>query len=201
MAGLNFLKRLSAAALVLLALAACLPTVRAASGMEVSGSADVVITALSTSHSTGAAAGAARDGNCKAILEATLPAPGAWASFTLTVQNRGTRAATLSRVLQQDDTPDKILVSFGISDTDTGETLAPGETCSITIVAQVDPAVRAAVLDENGSFALTLVYNAAGENAGTGGSPQTGDRFPLLPLSALAALSLICFVLLRRRVK
>lgn len=186
------LKRLLAVIVTTLLLVSCLPTVLAAPSAAVSGSADVVITTLSASHSTGASAGAAPEGDSRVVMEANLPSPGAWASFTLTVENRGDRAAVLSRVLQQDDTPDNILVSFGISNDAAGETLAPGSTCTITIVAQVDPATADTTLEANGDFSLTLIYDTAGY------SPKTGDDTPLLTLFLVMVFSLTALMPLRK---
>ena len=71
--------------------------------------------------------------------------------------------------------------------------MAPGERCTLTIVAQVDPNMTDAILQADGSFSLKLVYQADGT------LPETGDRFPTMGLCLLAAGSLILFLLLRRR--
>ena len=190
---MKILKHLPAAVLVILMLAFGFPRVLAASRMEVTGSADVVITSVSADASTGASARAEREDGQQALMEAGFSCPGAWTRFTLTVENHGSIAAVLSQVLQQDDTPREIHVSFGISDSDTGEILAPGERCTLTIVAQVDPNMTDAILQADGSFSLKLVYQADGT------LPETGDRFPTMGLCLLAAGSLILFLLLRRR--
>lgn len=189
---MNTRKRLAAVVLTALVLVSCLSSALAAPNVEVSGSADVVITALSASHSTGADAGAVQEGDSRAVMTADLSRPGAWACFTIGVENRGDCAAVLSQVLQQDDTPADLLISFGISNADAGELLAPGETCTVTIVAQVDPSLTASTLAAEGSFALTLVYDAAAD------SPKTGDSTPALSLFLLMALSLAALVLLKK---
>lgn len=186
------LQRLSAVLLAVVLLC-CPGPAWAAPSVEVSGSADVVITDLSASHSAWASADAAREGDSRAVMEASLAAPGAWANFTLTVVNRGTKAAVLSQVLQRDDTPDNILVSFGISNEDAGETLSPGQSCTVTIVAQVDPALTDAALASSGDFALTLVYDAAGD------SPKTGDTAPVIPAFTAMAISFTAIALLSKK--
>lgn len=190
---MKILKHLPAAVLAMLMLAFGFPRVLASSGIEVTGSADVEITGVSADASAGATARAAREDGQQALMEAGFSCPGAWTRFTLTVENRGSSAAVLSQVRQQDDTPQEIRVSFGISDSDTGEILVPGERCTLTIVAQVDPDAADDILQADGSFALSLIYQADGT------APETGDRFPTLGLCLLAAGSLILFLVLRRR--
>ena len=122
------LSRISAGLLAAVLLASGTPSALGAPSAQVSGDADVAITHISASHSSsGAEASAETIDDSSAALQATLSIPGAWACFSLTVENRGTSGAVLSQVVQQDETADPLLVSFGISDHDAGELLAPGE--------------------------------------------------------------------------
>ena len=164
----------------------------------VEGEADVVISHCEATCSTGAWAQAIPVGEDSLQMQARLDRPGAWASFSFTVENRGSAGAVLSDVLQTDETPEGIQVSFGISNADAGETLAPGERCTVSVVVQVDPQMTGARLETGGDFSLVLVYRASGEH-----SPATGDGFPLWPTIAMAGagLSLPVLLWLRRREK
>lgn len=154
----KFTAGLAAAAL----LTAGMPGPLAASAAQASGGAHVVITHLSSSHSSrGAEASAAAIDSSSTALQATLSLPGAWACFDLTVENQGSSDAVLSQVVQQDKTAEGLLVSFGISGIDAGEKLAPEEQCKVSIVVQLDPELSAENLSPSGDFLLNLVYDAA----------------------------------------
>lgn len=173
------LSRISAGLLAAVLLASGTPSALGAPSAQVSGDADVVITHISASHSSsGAEASAETIDDSSAALQATLSIPGAWACFSLTVENRGTSGAVLSQVVQRDETADPLLVSFGISDHDAGELLAPGEQCTVSIVVELDPELTAETISSDGDFNLSLVYDAAETTAppdsGDGGSDDNG---------------------------
>lgn len=173
------LSRISAGLLAAILLASGTPSALGAPSAQVSGDADVAITHISASHSSsGAEASAETIDDSSAALQATLSIPGAWACFSLTVENRGTSGAVLSQVVQRDETADPLLVSFGISDHDAGELLAPGEQCTVSIVVELDPELTAETISSDGDFNLSLVYDAAETTAppdsGGGGSDDNG---------------------------
>lgn len=179
------LSRISAGLLAAVLLASGTPSALGAPSAQVSGDADVAITDISASHSSsGAEASAETIDDSSAALQATLSIPGAWACFSLTVENRGTSGAVLSQVVQQDETADPLLVSFGISDHDAGELLAPGEQCTVSIVVELDPELTAETISSDGDFNLSLVYDAAettdppdsggGSDTNGGGSDDNG---------------------------
>lgn len=173
------LSRISAGLLAAVLLASGTPSALGAPSAQVSGDADVAITHISASHSSsGAEASAEAIDDSSAALQATLSIPGAWACFSLTVENRGTSGAVLSQVVQRDETADPLLVSFGISDHDAGELLAPGEQCTVSIVVELDPELTAETISSDGDFNLSLVYDAAETTAppdsGDGGSDDNG---------------------------
>lgn len=173
------LSRISAGLLAAVLLASGTPSALGAPSAQVSGDADVAITHISASHSSsGAEASAETIDDSSAALQATLSIPGAWACFSLTVENRGTSGAVLSQVVQRDETADPLLVSFGISDHDAGELLAPGEQCTVSIVVELDPELTAETISSDGDFNLSLVYDAAETtvppDSGGGGSDDNG---------------------------
>ena len=137
----------------------CKMPVYAAPAAQVGGNADVIIRSCSVSHSPDADASVTPDGDSKVVMKADLSVPGEWACFKFTVENKGSADAILSDVIQFDDTPEEILISFGISDKNAGETLKAGEQCRISIVAQLDSEMTEDI-SADGDFALTLVYEA-----------------------------------------
>lgn len=90
------------------------------------------------------------------------------------------------RAAQRDQTPPDVAVSFGISGADEGETLAPGQTCTVSVL--VRRAEDAASTDGEGAFSLALYY-AAEKTA-----PATGD-------GGLSAAAVLLFLLLAERRK
>ena len=165
-------------------------------------------THISASHSSsGAEASAETIDDSSAALQATLSIPGAWACFSLTVENRGTSGAVLSQVVQQDETADPLLVSFGISDHDAGELLAPGEQCTVSIVVELDPELTAETISSDGDFNLSLVYDAAettdppdsgggSDDNGASNSPESGSSGNTdAPRTADTALPLLAGVI------
>lgn len=203
------LSRISAGLLAAVLLASGTPSALGAPSAQVSGDADVVITHISASHSSsGAEASAETIDDSSAALQATLSIPGAWACFSLTVENRGTSGAVLSQVVQQDETADPLLVSFGISDHDAGELLAPGEQCTVSIVVELDPELTAETISSDGDFNLSLVYDAAETTAppdsddggsddnGASNSPESGSSGNTdAPRTADTALPLLAGVI------
>lgn len=145
---------------------------QAAQTTQVSGSANVVLREVSTQSSTGASAQASIGEENQATLQADLTLPGSWAAFTIVAENCGEKEANLSNVLQQQDMPENVNVSFGISDRDAGEKLQPGEQCAVSVVVEADPEETES-FDETGSFSLTLIYDADEGTTGTG----TGHGF------------------------
>ena len=212
----SFLKITSRAALGLLLCAGLLfpaAQAQAAQTTQVSGSADVVLREVSTQSSTGASAQASIGEENQATLQADLTLPGSWAAFTIVAENCGEKEANLSNVLQQQDMPENVNVSFGISDADAGEKLQPGEQCAVSVVVEADPDETES-LDETGSFSLTLIYDAdegttgtePGTDSGTqsGGesdetSPQTGDHFPIFAACAAVAAAAGCVYVWNRK--
>lgn len=181
---------------------------QAAQTAQVSG-ADVILSEVLTQSSTGASAQASIQEKNQATLQADLTLPGSWAEFTIVAQNRGQQEARLSQVLQHQDMPENVSVSFGVSDADTGETLGPGEQCEVSVVVEADPEETES-FDESGSFSLTLIYDADEEEDGTesgtesgGGtdeeSPQTGDNFPSAAAGLAGAAALGCVYFFARR--
>lgn len=172
---------------------------QAAQTTQVSGSANVVLREVSTQSSTGASAQASIGEENQATLQADLTLPGSWAAFTIVAENCGEKEANLSNVLQQQDMPENVNVSFGISDRDAGEKLQPGEQCAVSVVVEAVP-------DETGSFSLTLIYDADEGTTGTqsGGeseetSPQTGDHFPVFAACAAVAAAAGCVYVWNRK--
>lgn len=201
----SFLKITSRAALGLLLCAGLLfpaAQAQAAQTTQVTGSANVVLREVSTQSSTGASAQASIGEENQATLQADLTLPGSWAAFTIVAENCGEKEANLSNVLQQQDMPENVNVSFGISDMDAGEKLQPGEQCAVSVVVEADPEETES-FDETGSFSLTLIYDVdegtTGTDSGTqsggeseGASPQTGDHFPVFAVCAAVAAAAGC---------
>ena len=190
----------------------CSLQVQAAPAAKVSGNASVVIYSYSVSHSAEAEAVMHKKGEDQVVMQADLSMPGEWACFEFTVENTGNVEAILSKVIRADDTPEDILVSFGISDKDVGETLKPGEKCKISIVVQVDPKLTDD-LSTNGDFSLTLVYKASaltgndddkkdietGEKSSVKkNTPKTGDRSYLPFAVAGLLLSVVMGMVVRK---
>lgn len=186
---------------------------QAAQTTQVSGSANVVLREVSTQSSTGASAQASIGEENQATLQADLTLPGSWAAFTIVAENCGEKEANLSNVLQQQDMPENVNVSFGISDRDAGEKLQPGEQCAVSVVVEAVPDETES-FDETGSFSLTLIYDAdegttgtePGTDSGTqsGGesdetSPQTGDFFPVSAVCAAVAAAAGCVYVWHRK--
>lgn len=186
---------------------------QAAQTTQVSGSANVVLREVSTQSSTGASAQASIGEENQATLQADLTLPGSWAAFTIVAENCGEKEANLSNVLQQQDMPENVNVSFGISDRDAGEKLQPGEQCAVSVVVEADPEETES-FNETGSFSLTLIYDAdegttgtePGTDSGTqsGGeseetSPQTGDHFPVFAACAAVAAAAGCVYVWNRK--
>ena len=178
---------------------------QAAQTTQVSGSANVVLREVSTQSSTGASAQASIGEENQATLQADLTLPGSWAAFTIVAENCGEKEANLSNVLQQQDMPENVNVSFGISDRDAGEKLQPGEQCAVSVVVEADPEETES-FDETGSFSLTLIYDADEGTTGTqsGGesdetSPQTGDFFPVSAVCAAVAAAAGCVYVWHRK--
>lgn len=177
---------------------------QAAQTAQVGGNADVILSEVMTQSSTGASAEASIEETNRAKLQADLTLPGSWAAFTLVAENRGQADARLSQVLRQQEMPENVRVSFGVSDADQGETLAPGEQCEVSVVVEADPE-QTEVLDETGSFSITLIYDADEETGGaeSGGeaedSPQTGDNFPAAAAGLAGAAALGCLYFCARK--
>lgn len=86
----------------------------------------------------------------------TFGLPGAWASYTLTVTNQGTVNANLAGavIALETKTPEQLtLTKPELSD----ETLAPGQSCTLTFVIQV-PEDYEGELNAAGRLTVTLPY-------------------------------------------
>ena len=88
--------------------------------------------------------------------DVTFGLPGAWASYTLTVTNQGTVNANLAGavIALETKTPEQLtLTKPELSD----ETLAPGQSCTLTFVIQV-PEDYEGELNAAGRLTVTLPY-------------------------------------------
>lgn len=169
------LGRLPAGLLTAALLVCCFPLLRA-QAVPAPGEPDVVITEINATHSTGGAQASAQiDENGAAVLQASLPLPGAWAYYTITIENRGSRPATLSQTLQNAQLPQQLDLSFGLSGLEEGQDLQPGDQCTATILVQVDQEELSPTLSASGDFALTLAYDAAAAQGGNGGDSSQPD--------------------------
>ncbi len=151
----------------------------------------VRLTDLSCRASRGAQAAAETVADERAELHASLTLPGSWALFTFSAANDGDRSVRLVRAAQRDQTPPDVDVSFGISGADEGETLAPGQTCTVSVL--VRRAEDAASTEEDGAFSLALYY-AAEETV-----PATGDGGLSAAVCGAAAAGLLLLMLAERR--
>lgn len=168
--------------------------VLAASAVQVHGTADILIESYQVSFSSGTHASMQVSDDHNVNMKADLFKPGDWACFEITIENAGTKDAILADVIQSDRTSDQISVSYGISNKDIGESLQPGEKCSISIVVQLDPEMTDN-LSSSGNFGLTLVYNAAESIP-----PKTGDPFnPSLTIGCICIAAMAAFSSLKRR--
>lgn len=212
------LGRLPAGLLTAALLVCCFPLLRA-QAVPAPGEPDVVITEINATHSTGGAQASAQiDENGAAVLQASLPIPGAWAYYTITIENRGSRPATLSQTLQNAQLPQQLDLSFGLSGLEEGQDLQPGDQCTATILVQVDQEELSPTLSASGDFALTLAYDAAAQGGNGGdssqpdggttdapqngtasGAPKTADGGVPLLAGGLLACAAGGIVLLKRR--
>ncbi len=97
------------------------------------------------------------DGDSVTFAGVNFALPGAWAEYSLTVTNNGTVDANLSGAVIALDTTDSeqlVLDAPDLSD----ETLAPGESCTITVVVKV-PTDYTGDLDASGTLTITLPYS------------------------------------------
>lgn len=88
--------------------------------------------------------------------DVTFGLPGAWAAYTLTVTNQGTVNANLAGavIALETETPEQLtLTKPELSD----ETLAPGQSCTLTFVIQV-PEDYEGELNAAGRLTVTLPY-------------------------------------------
>lgn len=88
--------------------------------------------------------------------DVTFGLPGAWAAYTLTVTNQGTVNANLAGavIALETETPEQLtLTRPELSD----ETLAPGQSCTLTFVIQV-PEDYEGELNAAGRLTVTLPY-------------------------------------------
>ena len=155
----RFLKSVISMLLLAMTVLSCQVPCYAASAARVVGNADVHISACSVVHSPGTDASIETPENSCVIMKADLLIPGDWACFNFTVKNTGNTDVVLSDVIQSDQTPENIQVSFGIGDRDIGEKLKTGEQCQVSIVAQLDPEKKDDI-SETGEFGLTMIYES-----------------------------------------
>lgn len=89
-----------------------------------------------------------------ADVEFTLP--GAWAQYSVTVENKGTANANLEDAVIRLDTEDADQLSLDAPDL-SGKTLAPGESCTITVVVEaLDDGSD--TLDASGRLSIELPF-------------------------------------------
>lgn len=143
--------------------------VKAADTARVSGTADVCIVQVDTSYSGGADAFASFFSK-EANMNGTLDRPGAWAYYTIQVQNQGNADARLSKAELCDETPAYLTVTSGVKDEHIGDVLKPGETRKIGVLVQWNADAATASAEETGSYCLTLVFDGASD------SPDTSDE-------------------------
>lgn len=165
---------------------------KAADAARISGSADVCIIQADASYSSGAAATATFTSK-KVNMDGTLDRPGAWAYYTIDVQNQGDASAMLSKVELCDETPEYITVTSGIKDEHVGDILMPGEKRKVGILVQWNPADETALVQAKGGYCLTLAFDGASD------IPDTSDGSGLPWLSrGLAGIALAAGILYRR---
>lgn len=152
--------------------------------------AHVSLADLSCRSSRGVQAAAEVVSGEQAQLYASLTLPGSWALFTFSAANDGDQPVRLVQAEQQEQTPPDVEVSFGISGADEGETLAPGQTCTVSVLVQ--RAENAAPAEEGGAFSLTLYY--AAEDA----APATGDGGVTAAVCGAAAALLLLLAMRRK---
>lgn len=90
------------------------------------------------------------------FADVTFGLPGAWASYTLTVTNRGTVNANLADAVIALDTQNPEQLTLSKPDL-ADETLAPGQSCTLTFVVQV-PQAYSGELNAAGTLTVTLPY-------------------------------------------
>ena len=90
------------------------------------------------------------------FADVTFGLPGAWASYTVTVTNNGTVNANLAGAAIALDTQNPEQLTLNQSDL-IDETLAPGESCTLTFVLQV-PQDYIGELNATGTLTVTLPY-------------------------------------------
>ena len=174
-----------------------------------SGGPDVVITAINATHSTGGAEASARmDGNSAVVLQASLPSSGAWAYYTVTLENQGGQPAALAQTLENAQLPQQLDLSFDLSGLEGDQTLQPGEQCTASILVQADQQDLSPTTSAGQDFALTLVYDATpsqkGDTSQSGSAsgisaPQTADGTAPLLAGGTLLCSALGLMLLRRR--
>ena len=190
----NIFKKLTGTLMAIVLILGHLIPVFAASEAKINGNANVLIESYQVSYSSGVHASMQAAENHKVLMQADFFKPGDWACFEFTIENSGSKNAILSDVLQSDQTSDQISISYGISNSDIGELLRPGEKCSISIVVQLNPEMTDNI-SSSGNFGLTLIYNAA-ENV----TPKTGDPFKLgLTIGCMCITAAVVVILAKRR--
>ena len=90
------------------------------------------------------------------FADVTFGLPGAWASYTVTVTNNGTVNANLAGAAIALDTRNPEQLTLNQPDL-IDETLAPGESCTLTFVLQV-PQDYIGELNATGTLTVTLPY-------------------------------------------
>lgn len=90
--------------------------------------------------------------------DVTFSLPGAWAKYTFTVTNNGTVNANLANAvftLGTEQADQLVLDAPDLSD----EVLAPGESCTLTLVVEVPAEYEGAELNANGTLTIKLPYS------------------------------------------
>ena len=133
------------------------------------GEPTVILSEMTCSFSRGADGTAAVEDRTTGVFDLNLTLPGSWALVTFTAENTGTVPARLTDVSRDDGTGEDLTVQFGISPAETGEMLAPGEKCTVSMLIRRDDGAKSG--SPGGTAVLRLTYGSAAEDR----TPTTGD--------------------------
>lgn len=119
--------------------------------------ATVNATTSSTPAEGDALAAIAEDKSSVTFADVNLGIPGAWAKYTMTITNNGTADANLAgaQISMDTDSDQLQLDKPDLAD----ETLAPGESCTVTFVLSVPSDVEDDLNEAAGALTVTLPYS------------------------------------------
>lgn len=129
----------------------------------------VILSEMTCSFSQGADGTAVVEDRITGVFNLNLTLPGSWALVRFTAENTGTVPARLTDVSRDDGTGEDLTVRFGISPAETGEVLAPGERCTVSVLIRRDDTAKSG--SPGGTAMLRLTYGSAAEDR----TPATGD--------------------------